>query len=68
MWTLTDGILISARNGVDKFNDLPSSHRSNVDTTTPPFGRTRGARRVWSDAEIEDVVEFLNTLTDGYRK
>ncbi|MDP9084608.1 MAG: cytochrome-c peroxidase [Pseudomonadota bacterium] len=48
-----------------KFDDLPVKYRGNVDVQ-PPFGRHAGDRPALSEADIEDIVVFLNTLTDGY--
>jgi cytochrome c peroxidase len=48
-----------------KFDDLPPALRENVDTWTEPLTRARGAAPVWSDAEIEDVIAFLQALTDA---
>ena len=50
---------------VSKFDDLPAKYRSNVDRE-PPFDRHRGGRPALSEGDIEDIVAFLNTLTDGY--
>ena len=50
-----------------KFDDLPAKYHGNVETG-PPFGRPPGARPALTDEEIEDIVAFLGTLTDGYRK
>lgn len=49
---------------VEKFNDLPPRYRSNVDTTDPPLDRKLGQRPVWNEQQIDDVLAFLNTLTD----
>jgi len=57
----------SAGGRIERFNDLPRSFRSNVDTTTPPLSGHHSDRPVWSEAEIADVIAFLNTLTDGFR-
>jgi cytochrome c peroxidase len=51
---------------VMKFNDLPQEYRGNIDVE-PPFGRKPGEPPALSDEEIEAVVAFLGTLTDGYR-
>jgi len=51
---------------VRKFDDLPEQYRKNVETG-PPFGRRPGAAPALSDGEIDAVVAFLETLTDGYR-
>jgi cytochrome c peroxidase len=50
---------------VDKFDDLPAQYRGNVNKE-PPFGGKIGDRPVLTDSEIDDMVAFLNTLTDGY--
>ncbi|HEX3865355.1 MAG TPA: cytochrome c peroxidase [Gemmatimonadaceae bacterium] len=53
--------------GVDRFDDLPAGLRSNVDTIDLPLARRRGQPPLWSEAEIDDVIAFLETLNDGYR-
>jgi len=50
---------------VQKFDDLPEAYRSNVNME-PPFGRQPGDPPALSPSEIDDVVAFLQTLTDGY--
>jgi cytochrome c peroxidase len=53
-------------NGVTvKFDDLPVRYRGNVDTQ-PPLDRHVGDPPALSEADIKDIVVFLNTLTDGY--
>ncbi|MBW8845382.1 MAG: c-type cytochrome [Burkholderiales bacterium] len=52
---------------VDKFNDLPPQYRGNVNVTEGPYNRKPGDAPALSDAEIEDVLTFLATLTDGYK-
>ena len=49
-----------------KFDDLPPPYRRNVDTRAP-FDRHTGDPPAMSDADIRNIVAFLNTLTDGYR-
>jgi cytochrome c peroxidase len=49
-----------------KFNDLPPALASNVNTTEVPYNRKRGDAPALSSDEIDDVVAFLQTLTDGY--
>ncbi|CAE6747348.1 hypothetical protein R69658_02551 [Paraburkholderia aspalathi] len=51
---------------VQKFDDLPQSYWANLNTD-PPFDRKPGDKPVLDEAEIKDVVAFLNTLTDGYK-
>jgi cytochrome c peroxidase len=48
-----------------KFNDLPAKYRGNVDAD-PPFGGQPGEPPRLSDAEVRDIVAFLNALSDGY--
>lgn len=56
-WYPRDGTQIHA------FDDLPAALRTNVDKTTEPFpGKNK--RPVWNDAEIDDVIAFLKTLSD----
>jgi cytochrome c peroxidase len=49
-----------------KFNDLPPQFVLNVNTTEAPYNRAPGDQPALSPAEIDDVVAFMNTLTDGY--
>jgi len=51
---------------VQKFDDLPKRYWANVNTE-PPFDRKPGEKPALDEAEIKDVVAFLNTLTDGYQ-
>ncbi|HVY65522.1 MAG TPA: cytochrome c peroxidase [Gammaproteobacteria bacterium] len=47
-----------------KFDDLPAAYRANVNTTEVPYNRHAGDVPALSDGDIEDVIAFLNTLTD----
>jgi cytochrome c peroxidase len=47
-----------------KFDDLPESLRKNVDVIDEPLTRKEGAAPAWSEADIDDVLAFLGTLTD----
>jgi cytochrome c peroxidase len=49
-----------------KFDDLPAQYRGNIDTEAP-FGRQAGAAPPLSEADVRDIVAFLNALTDSYR-
>jgi cytochrome c peroxidase len=51
---------------VEMYDDLPLSHRVNVDVSDAPFNGHRGDRPALNDQEIKDVVAFLRTLTDNY--
>jgi cytochrome c peroxidase len=48
-----------------KFDDLPAQYRLNVDVQAP-FDRHMGDKPALGDADIRNIVAFLNTLTDGY--
>lgn len=56
-----------AQGGIDKFDDLPVALRSNVNTEEPPYDRRPGDEPALTGAEIDDVIAFLQTLTDGWR-
>jgi cytochrome c peroxidase len=49
-----------------KFDDLPAAYAANLDTQVP-FDRHAGDVPALSEQDIEDIVAFLQTLTDGYR-
>jgi cytochrome c peroxidase len=51
---------------VTKFDDLPARYRGNVNVE-PPFDRHLGDKPALTDQEIDDIVAFLQTLTDGYK-
>jgi cytochrome c peroxidase len=48
-----------------KFDDLPAAYVANLDTQ-PPFDRRAGDAPALSDQDIEDIVAFLQALSDGY--
>jgi cytochrome c peroxidase len=58
---------LNADGSVNKFDDLPAAYRANVNTSEAPYNRRRGGTPALSDAEIDDVIAFLATLTDGYQ-
>ena len=58
---------IGADGTVQKFNDLPPQYRKNVNTTEGPYNRQPGMQPALTPSEIDDVVKFLGTLTDGYK-
>nr|WP_233272694.1 cytochrome c peroxidase [Paraburkholderia acidisoli] len=51
---------------VQKFDDLPRQYWANLNTDAP-FDRKPGDKPVFDDAEIKDVIAFLDTLTDGWQ-
>ncbi len=55
-----------AANGtVDKFDDLPAKYRRNVEADVP-FGQADGGTPSLTERDVDDLVAFLNTLTDGF--
>jgi cytochrome c peroxidase len=51
--------------GILKFDDLPATYVANLDTQAP-FDRHAGDAPPLSGQDIEDIVVFLQTLSDGY--
>jgi cytochrome c peroxidase len=49
-----------------KFNDLPPEYQANVNTSEVPYDLQRHDSPHLSPGEIDQVVQFLGTLTDGY--
>jgi cytochrome c peroxidase len=52
--------------GVALYDDLPLGYRANLHKG-PPFGGEPGGKAALTDAEIDAIVAFLRTLTDGWR-
>jgi cytochrome c peroxidase len=50
-----------------KFDDLPPAYAANLDAQAP-FDRNAGELSAMSDADIDDIVAFLQTLNDGFEK
>ena len=57
---------VRADGSIDRFDDLPMLYWQNINMD-PPFGGEPGSRPALNDAEIDDIVVFLGTLTDGWR-
>ena len=55
----TDGL-------VHKFDDLPPEYAASVNTDEGPYDRKPGEMPALSPGEIDDVVAFLEALTDDY--
>jgi cytochrome c peroxidase len=54
-------------NGViQKFNDLPTSLKGNVDNADIPFGLSPGGTPYMTAQDEADLLCFIETLTDGY--
>ena len=52
--------------GGNKFDDLPAQYRGNVNTVEVPYDRNPGEAPRLNEEEIDAVVAFLDTLTDGF--
>ena len=50
---------------VHRYDDIPPGFPDNVDHD-PPLDRKPGAAPALSEQDIDDLIAFLNTLTDGY--
>ena len=48
------------------FDDLPEQYQSNLNRDPPFAAQKPGAKPPLDDGEIDDIVAFLGTLTDGY--
>ncbi|WP_372524672.1 cytochrome-c peroxidase [Piscinibacter sp.] len=57
---------LNSDGSVNKFDDLPATYRANVNTSEAPYNRRPGDAPALSDAEIDNVIAFLSTLSDGY--
>lgn len=56
-----------AQGRVRKFDDLPEAYAGNVDRQAPLDGRAAGTAPALSEQDIDDLLAFLGTLTDGYQ-
>jgi len=56
----------AADGAVAKLNDLPPQYRANLDVSDPPFDRKPGDAPAMTSEDEEDLIAFLQTLTDGY--
>ncbi|TLY50201.1 MAG: c-type cytochrome [Gammaproteobacteria bacterium] len=57
-----------AREQVIAYDDLPARYHPNINREAPFAGQAPGATPRLSQSEIDDVVAFMRTLTDGYLK
>ena len=51
---------------VNIYDDLPAQYQPNIDMTVPVV-HTRGAAPSMSEQDVDDLVAFLGTLTDGFQ-
>jgi cytochrome c peroxidase len=52
--------------GAVKFDDLPAQYLASVNTKEVPLNRSLGDSPALNAQDIDDIVAFLNTLTDGF--
>jgi cytochrome c peroxidase len=50
---------------IRKFDDLPAEYHANINLEAP-FDRKLGDQPALNDRDIEDIIAFLQTLTDGF--
>ncbi len=46
------------------FDDVPAQYHGNLNINSTPYNRREGMQPTMNEAEIDDVVAFLKTLTD----
>jgi cytochrome c peroxidase len=49
------------------FDDLPVRFQANIDHADPPFDRHAGQAPAMTAQDENDIIAFLQTLTDGYQ-
>lgn len=50
-----------------QYDDLPAKYHANIDKSDAPFDRNPGDTPSMTDADIQDIIAFMQTLTDGYQ-
>ncbi|WP_306715546.1 cytochrome-c peroxidase [Burkholderia dolosa] len=51
--------------GATTFDDVPAAYRGNINVNSTPMNRRPGTPPALTEAEIDDIVAFLGTLTDA---
>jgi cytochrome c peroxidase len=51
---------------VKRYNDIPLKYHANVDTVDPPLDRIPDDKPANTKRDLQDIIAFLKTLTDGY--
>ena len=59
---------LNADGSMNRYDDLPAAYKANVNTSEAPYNRRSGDSPALSDSEIDDVIAFLSTLTDGWAR
>ena len=58
---------IDSAGQVHKFNDLPPQYVANVNTVEVPYNRHPGDLPALDETGLQDLLAFLQTLTDGFQ-
>jgi cytochrome c peroxidase len=58
---------LDAAGKVQKYNDIPAKYQANVDGADAPFDRKLGDKPAMSQQDIDDIIAFIETLSDGYK-
>nr|WP_295785643.1 cytochrome c peroxidase [Rhodoferax sp.] len=57
---------LDAMGNATGYDDLPVDLRGNVNVTEGPYNRLVGDAPALNESEVQDLVAFLRTLSDGY--
>jgi cytochrome c peroxidase len=57
--------LVKPDGSLDKFDDLPPQYRRNIEMAAP-FGGAAGSTPPLDEQDVDAIVAFLETLTDGF--
>ena len=57
---------LDAMGNATGYDDLPVDMKRNVNTTEGPYNRQAGDAPALNESEVQDLVAFLRTLSDGY--
>ena len=52
---------------VNRYDDVPAQYKANVNVDAAPYNRKPGDAPALTASEIQDLVVFLSTLSDGWR-
>jgi cytochrome c peroxidase len=58
---------VDATGKVEKYNDIPAKYQANVDVADAPFDRKFGDKPAMTEQDIDDIIAFIKTLSDGYK-
>ncbi len=59
---------LNANGSIRKFDDLLANYVANVNTSEAPYDRRPVQVPALSDAEIDDVIAFIRTLNDDFKR